>query len=92
MIPWLEVETRAGEPIRVGRTRLIPFAQSVRLNLPASTGGVVWSRPTAVLAQLPDGQEVVLPIKDITQQAQLTLLAIGLIGAMLIWLLNRKNN
>ena len=84
-----DIETHAGEPIRPGRTRLIPFVQSVRLNIPGASGGIVWNRPTSVLAQTPDGQETVLQIRDITRQAQLTLLGLGVLGSLLIWLLYR---
>ncbi len=93
MTPF-EVETRAGSPIRVGQTRLIPFTQTIRVQLPGMPGrlpgGMVWRRPTAILAQSPDGRETVVPIRDITRQAQLTLFGLGLLGTFLIWFIHRK--
>jgi len=85
-----DIETRAGKPIHAGRTRLIPFAQTVHLHLPGPSGGLIWSRPTAILVQTPNGEETVLQIRDVTRQAQLTLLGLGFIGALFIWLFNRS--
>ncbi|GAB4578250.1 MAG: hypothetical protein Fur0022_09840 [Anaerolineales bacterium] len=86
---FFETETHAGNPLQAGQTRLIPFAHTVRMNFPGS-GGIVWSRPTAILAQTPDGQEIVLPVQDVTRQAQLALLGLGILGAWLIWYVYRK--
>ncbi|NUM48902.1 MAG: hypothetical protein HUU38_29705 [Anaerolineales bacterium] len=86
---FLDIETRAGRPLRVGETRLVPFAQTARVTFPGS-GGVVWSRPTAILAQTADGQETVLPVRDVTREAQLTLMGLGVLGALLIWIFYRK--
>ncbi|HNB51866.1 MAG TPA: hypothetical protein PK530_07980 [Anaerolineales bacterium] len=84
----LQFETHAGDPIQAGQTRLIPFAQTVRLTFPA--GGFTWHRPTAILAQTPDGKEIVLSVPDVTRTAQWTLLGLGVLGAFLIWFFNRK--
>lgn len=91
MTKLFDLETRAGEPIRAGRTRLIPFAQTVQVQFPGPGGGFTWSRPTAILAQTTDGEEHVLPIRDVTRQAQLTLLALGFLGSILIgWVYRKK--
>ena len=86
-----DLETRAGEPIRAGRTRLIPFAHTIRLNIPGSAGGLVWNRPTAILTQTPGGEETVLQIRDVTRQAQLTLLGLGVLGSMFIWMIYHRD-
>lgn len=83
MMPF-EMETHAGTPIQVGQTRIIPFAQTVQLTLPG-INRFVWSRPTAMLAQTPDGRETVIPVPDITRQTQLALLGLGLLGALILW-------
>ena len=90
MTPF-EIETHAGPPVHAGQSRIIPFVQTIRLNLPGTGGGLAWSRPTAILTQTPDGQETVLPIQDVTRQAQITFLGLGILGVLLIWFFNRKN-
>lgn len=88
-MPLLNNETHAGPPIHAGQTRLVPFAQTVRVSIPGA-GGLVWSRPTAIVIQTPEGGETVLPVVDVTRQAQLTLLGLGFLGAFIIWLIYRK--
>lgn len=85
----IQIETHAGEPVRAGQTRLIPFVQTARLTFPGA-GGFAWHRPTAVVAHTPDGRELVLPVPDVTRQAQVALLGLGVLGAFLIWFFNRK--
>jgi hypothetical protein len=86
----LEVEMQAGTPIHVGQTRIIPFAQTFRLNLPGAD--MIWSRPTAVLAQTPDGQEAVTLIQDVTRQIQLAFFSVGVLGALILWFWYQKNS
>lgn len=88
-MPWLETVTQAGTPLHAGQTRFLPFAQTVRVNIPGA-GGLIWSRPTTIVVQTPEGDETVLPIVDVTRQAQLTFLGLGLLGAFIIWLIYRK--
>ena len=85
---WLNVETRAEQPLRARQIRLIPFAQAARVTLPG--GVLIWSRPTAILAQSADGDEVVLPIRDVTRQAQVILLGLGILCSWLIWFFYRN--
>jgi hypothetical protein len=80
----LSYETQAGQPIRHGNVTLVPFARTLRFLLPWHFPGVnwgfglAWSRPVSVLAVTDDGQEQVIPVRDVTRQAQL-----GLVGACL---------
>jgi hypothetical protein len=50
----------------------------------------VWNRPFAVEVRTADGDTWSLPVPDITRQAQIALLAMGLIGVLLIGLVSRK--
>ena len=55
-------------------------------------GGLVWNRPGGVIVKQSDGSEIELRIRDAPRIAQLTLLAIGLIGGLAAWLfLGRKS-
>jgi len=82
MAPILSFETQAGEPIRHGSITLVPFARTWRIlfqwQFPGinSGFGLAWSRPVSVLAVTDDGQEQVIPVRDVTRQAQ-----VGLLGA-----------
>ncbi len=89
-MPLLDYETKAGAPIQAGDVKLIPLAKSVKIAPPGMFGGLVWNRPAAVIVQQPDGQETVLPIQDVTRQAQIALLAMGALGSLLIWLMFKK--
>jgi hypothetical protein len=90
MQPRLQVETCPGKTLQVGKTRLIPFAQSYRLIIPGFPGGLVWNRPVSVLTVYPDGSEVVTPIPDVTRRIQIMIWTIGLIGVFVFGLSNRK--
>ena len=90
----VKTEKLAGKPIQAGQARLIPIETAIRCQPPGMWGVLLWQRPTAVIVQHPDGVEEVLPIRDATRQAQLTLLGIGLLGSILILLASglRKNH
>jgi hypothetical protein len=86
MSPLVAIETRAGEPIQAGNRTLIPFARSLRFQLPGRPGGLIWTCPASLLVKDSDGQEQVLPIPDITRRIQLGLLGLCL-GMLLMWIL-----
>lgn len=87
MRPLLQIENNAGTPVTAGRTRIIPFAQSVRLDFPGFPGGVVWNRPLSILAVSANGDEQVIRVVDVTRRIQIALLAAGLLGGLLLWIL-----
>jgi hypothetical protein len=86
-MPLLQFETRAGEPIRVGKTQIVPYAKVLHIPFPGMRGGIIWNRPLAVGVQEPEQEERIIPVPDVTRQAQLTLLGISLVCAVLIGLL-----
>ncbi len=79
MSPILSYVTQAGQPIRHGNVTLVPFARTLKFRLPRQFPGfhwgfgLTWSRPVSVLAATDDGQELVIPVRDVTRQAQLAL-------------------
>lgn len=85
----LSIETKAGKPVIVGSTRVIPFARVLCIQFPGIHGGIIWNRPVSVLAATADGQEHVLPVSDVTRETQLKILGAGLVGSILIWFLFR---
>jgi hypothetical protein len=81
----IESKVIAGDPIRIGRDRVITLTRSIRAHLFGLRGGLVWNRPIAVMIIEEDGTECVLPIRDTTRKFQILLLAAGFVGSLLIW-------
>jgi hypothetical protein len=69
-----KLETRSGEAVTVGDTRLIPQSQALTIRWPR--GGFVWNRPVAVLAERGDQTERI-PIVDVTLVAQVVLFGLS---------------
>jgi hypothetical protein len=69
-------ETHAGQPIKHGDIKIIPMARSLTIQIPGLPGGLIWNRPISVITQMPDGQEQVIPVQDITRQVQMGILGI----------------
>lgn len=86
---FFQVETRAGDPIPVGDMTIVPLAKSYQVRFPGKVGGVIWNRPASVVVQTAPGQEYVLPIRDVTRQAQIALIGSSLLAGLLAWLLVR---
>lgn len=83
------VETRAGEPIEVGDSKIVPLAKVVRFQKPSWLGGVIWNRPVAVVVQTGNDEERVIPVRDVTRIAQLAIFGSGLFVILMAWLINR---
>ena len=81
------IETRAGNPLRLKDMEIIPFKQAVRIQPRGLWGVLLWDRPSAVVVQFNDGTEEVLQIRDITRRAQVGILGFALVGTLLAWLL-----
>ena len=79
---FIKVEKKASQPIPWGDGRITVWSRVVRINFPKQSGGLIWNRPVAVSLSSAGGGEQVLPIRDVTRQAQLWLLAAGLLGAL----------
>src|SRR5512135_3097924 len=87
---FLEIETRAGNPIQSGQFNIVPFAQVMHISLPILNDGLVWNRPISVLITGTDGQEELLPIRDYTRRIQWALWCTSLLGSALIWWMYRN--
>ena len=85
-------ENRAGKPIRVADYSLIPIQRLVHIQPPGMWGVLVWRRPSSLVIQHPDGPDEVIEIQDPTRQAQIFLLAFGLVTSIIIMLLNSRSN
>ena len=87
---FFELENRVGAPVIAGETRIIPISRALVLKFPGLKGGIIWNRPVSIVAQTADGQEQVLPVRDVTRQVQLALYGGALLGTLLMWLASRQ--
>ena len=87
---FIHVENRAGSIIQAGDNQIMPISQAIRLQIPGLSGGLIWNRPVSVVVTAPDGQEQVLPIRDVTRIAQLAILGMAVVGSFLYWRASRK--
>jgi len=85
----IKSEIKKGDSRQVGNFELTPMNQVLTVQIPGYHAGWIWNRPKAVVVRTSDGQERVLPVTDVTRVAIWTLLASGLLGAILMGLLYR---
>jgi hypothetical protein len=90
-MPVIERKIRTGEPVQVGDFEVTPQTRVLKIQLPSYHSGLIWNRPKAVIIRTADGQERTLPVRDVTRMVIWAMLAGGLLGAMLIRMMNRKN-
>ena len=89
-MPQIGFKYHRGKPVTHGKMLITPVTRTLCLPLPGNHGGLIWNRPYAVEVQTGDGEAMTLPVTDSTRQAQIVLLAMGLIIALLIGLVSRK--
>jgi hypothetical protein len=85
----IKFETQAGAAIPYKDVKIIPFSRALRIQIPGKTAGLIWNRPVSVATITPDGREHVIPVRDVTRQAELALWGAGLAGSLVIWLFFR---
>ncbi len=84
-MPTFEREIRTGETRQVGDYQITPQTQVLTIKLPRLHGGLIWNRPKAVLVRdLNSDQEYSLPVADVTRYVIWSMLAGGILGAILI--------
>ena len=88
----IQTETRAGETITMGGTKIVPFSKSLRVQIPGWQGGLIWNRPASVLVISSDGHEQIIPIVDVTRQALWALLGVSLAVFPLMMLISQRRN
>ena len=88
-MPIIETEINTGDARRVGLLELTPVNQILKIQVPGNRIGLIWNRPKAVVVRGNDGQEEILPVRDVTRIAIWAMLAGGLIGAIMIGMMFR---
>ena len=75
LVGTLRVQAAPAAPVTVGGTIVTPLACALVVRWPG--GGLVWSRPAAVLVER-EGRVRRIPIVDVTRLVQAGLLGLGL--------------
>jgi hypothetical protein len=86
----IETDIKSGEPIHVGDLELTPQTRVLRIKIPGYPAGIIWNRPKAVIVRTSDGQENILPVRDVTRIVIWAILAGGLLGAIATRLIRRN--
>lgn len=89
-MPAITREVRTGETQKVGDYEITPTTNLLSIKLPGYHAGIVWNRPKAVIVKTPDGQEKILPVRDVTRLLIWSMLAGGIIGAIMIGMMYRN--
>ena len=89
---FIQTETKAGEAITIGETKIVPFSKSVRVQIPGRQGGLIWNRPASLLVVSSDGEEQIIPIVDVTRQALWALLGASTAVFLLMMLISLRRN
>lgn len=84
---FITIQNQTEQTVTTNDYKITPFSQVLRLKIPGVRGALTWKRPLSVLVQGGDGQETVLPVADLTRQAQWTLLGVSIAFPLLLWLL-----
>ncbi|MFZ0534375.1 MAG: hypothetical protein WAM09_14455 [Anaerolineales bacterium] len=90
-MPTIEREIRTGDTMQVGDLEITPLTQVLKIALPGHRAGLIWNRPKAVIVRSSDGQENILPVRDVTRLVIWSMLAGGVLGAIVIGLMHRNN-
>jgi hypothetical protein len=90
-MPIIERVIRKGETRQVGDLEITPMTRVWKIQFPGQQAGVIWNRPQAVSVRMPDGEERLLPVRDVTRFAIWSMLLGGLLGAIMIGLMYRHD-
>ncbi len=89
-MPNITREVKIGETQKVGDFEITPTTSLWRVQFPGYHAGITWNRPRAVIVRTPRGEERILPVRDATRLVIWSMLVGGLLGAILIGLMNRN--
>jgi hypothetical protein len=90
--PLVSCITHHNEPIMAGGLHLQLTSQTLHVHLPfANHTDLFWSRPVFITWQIDSASRQVTPITDITRVAQVAILGIIFLGALLFCISIRRN-
>ncbi len=90
-MPAITTEVRSGETQKVGELEITPTSSLIKVQIPGyPRAALVWNRPRAVIVRSPGGEERILPVRDVTRLAIWSMLAGGVLGAIVLGLMYRR--
>jgi hypothetical protein len=89
-MPVIEREIQSGQALQVGEYKITPQARLLKIRFPGYHSGLFWNRPYAITVQTADGQEEILPVRDVTRVVIWSMLAGGLLGTLMILFMKRS--
>jgi hypothetical protein len=90
VLGFLHNEIHPAPAAHWGEWTITPVARSLRIDLPARSGGIIWNRPVGVTISRAGEEPTWQPIVDLTRLAQLAIWgAVGLV-LMIAWLTTSK--
>ena len=89
-MPTITREVRIGETKKVGDLEITPTTNLLQVRFPGYHAGITWNRPRAVIVRNPAGEETILPVRDTTRLVIWSMLAGGILGAIIIGLMYRN--
>ena len=87
----IERVLKTGDTMQVSDYELTPLTEVVKIQLPGKHAGLIWNHPKAVIVRTTDGRESHLPVRDVTRIVMWATLAGGLLGAIMVARIYRKN-
>ncbi len=86
----LSIVTKRSYPFEVGDATVKLLSRSLRFQPASYRWALIWQRPKAVVVRKQNGDQEILPIRNVTRRAQLIIIGLGLLVSLLIWLGLRK--
>jgi len=86
----LSIVTKRSYPFEVGNATVKLLSRSLRFQPASYRWALIWQRPKAVVVRKQNGDQEILPIRNVTRRAQLIIIGLGLLVSLLIWLGLRK--
>jgi len=87
----IDREIRTGETRQVHDLEITPQTNVFSIRTRGSHFGFIWNRPRSVIVRTADGQETILPVRDVTRYIIWGILAGGVLGAMMIGMMHHMN-
>lgn len=83
-MPLIHTRKQVKNTYQLNGKKIMPILKSTRIQPPGMWGVFFWHRPTAVLVQNPNSDDVMIEIEDPTRKAQLLLMGMGILVSLLI--------
>jgi hypothetical protein len=88
---WIVELHSQGQPLTKGEWTITPVSRVLVVQIPGSTGGIIWNRPAFVRVERTGEPERILPVRDHTRLALFGIAGIFMLGMFLARFMIRKD-